>query len=819
MITLQHDRDVEISTGRSRKDVKWQPQIMNLSALYTRLESPLRGAETLSEYLSLPKGAQDDKKDCGGFVAGKLSGGHRKKNAVISREIVTLDLDTVKAYDTDAVLEKIRSLSCGFCVYSTRKHVPTKPRLRVLIPLDRAVSPDEYEAIARKIAEHIGIEMCDPSTFEAHRLMYWASCCKDTDYVFDYADAPMIKADTVLSSYSDWHNQAQWPQVPGYAKVEQSLAVKQGDPETKPGLVGIFNRAYDIQSAMDKFIPGVYSQCANDTDRYTYLAGSTTGGAVLYNNGKFLYSHHATDPCGGKLVNAFDLVRLHLFGDRDDDVKESCPVNQLPSFKAMCEHIKDDKTVASVIAQERAQEAFKEYQAMSLDGNTNDCTDESGGVGDTGDFSFVAKLETNKKTGQNKSTINNILMILDNDPRLKDKFKLNQFAGRGEIRGKLPWASKTNRRLWSDTDSNGLYWFLETTYGINNRSAVDSALDLHASKHAFNEVTDFLLSLKWDGTPRLDTLLIDYLGADDTEYVRSVTRKAFCAAVSRAITPGSKYDNMLILCGPQGCGKSTILDKMSKGWFNDSIRTFEGKEASELLQGVWIVEVAELDAFRRSDVARIKQFLSLRADRYRAAYGRNVSELPRRCVFFGTCNVMDFLQDTTGNRRFWPVDVHPHNRKAAPWELDDETISQIWAEAVVRWKLGEPLYLTGDIEDEAKKTQERHREYDVSEGTIEEFLSKPIPKDWDTWPVDRRCDYWAGNYKGTDIELVERESVCVLEIWCEAEGGRAKDCDRTQSRRINAVLDRLPDWQRTDSPQNHGPYKRQRGFVRIKKND
>ena len=107
--------------------------------------------------------------------------------------------------------------------------------------------------------------------------------------------------------------------------------------------------------------------------------------------------------------------------------------------------------------------------------------------------------------------------------------------------------------------------------------------------------------------------------------------------------PGCKFDNMLILCGPQGLGKSTLLDRMSKGWYNDSIRTFEGKEASELLQGVWLVEVAELDAFRRTDVSRIKQFLSLRYDRYRAAYGRNVKELPRCCVFFGTCNVSDFL--------------------------------------------------------------------------------------------------------------------------------------------------------------------------------
>ena len=156
---------------------------------------------------------------------------------------------------------------------------------------------------------------------------------------------------------------------------------------------------------------------------------------------------------------------------------------------------------------------------------------------------------------------------------------------------------------------------MERFWGISGRGNIDSALDIHASQHAFNEVREYITRLTWDGVPRLDTLFIDYLGAKDTPYNRAVCRKSFTAAVTRAMIPGYKYDNMVILAGPQGIGKSTLLDKMSRGWFNDSIRTFEGKDASELLQGVWLVEVSELDAFRKTDVARIKQFLSLRADR------------------------------------------------------------------------------------------------------------------------------------------------------------------------------------------------------------
>lgn len=213
---------------------------------------------------------------------------------------------------------------------------------------------------------------------------------------------------------------------------------------------------------------------------------------------------------------------------------------------------------------------------------------------------------------------------------------------------------------------------------------------------------------------------------------------------------------------------------MSRGWFNDSIRTFEGKEASELLQGVWLVEVSELDAFRRTDVARIKQFLSLRADRFRAAYGRHVKELPRCCVFFGTTNTSDYLQDRTGNRRFWPVDVGvvPHTKTV--WSDLPEEIDQLWAEAVVRWRAGEPLFLKGELEDAAKQKQEEHREASTREGIIMDFLDKQVPEDWQSWPLDRRRMFWGGAVQG-EVKLVDRDRVCALEVWCEALDGKQKD--------------------------------------------
>lgn len=279
------------------------------------------------------------------------------------------------------------------------------------------------------------------------------------------------------------------------------------------------------------------------------------------------------------------------------------------------------------------------------------------------------------------------------------------------------------------------------------------------------------------------------------------------------MVPGIKYDTMLILSGPQGLGKSTLLDKMSRGWFNDSIRTFEGKEASELLQGVWLVEVSELDAFRRTDVARIKQFLSLRADRFRAAYGRHVKELPRCCVFFGTTNTSDYLQDRTGNRRFWPVDVGvvPHTKTV--WSDLPEEIDQLWAEAVVRWRAGEPLFLKGELEDAAKQKQEEHREASTREGIIMDFLDKQVPEDWQSWPLDRRRMFWGGAVQG-EVKLVDRDRVCALEVWCEALDGKQKDIRYSDTAEINSIIEASGSWEKSKSALRFGYCGAQRGFLK-----
>ena len=175
---MVYDRKIHITVGASRKATDWQPQELRVSELWEKLKIPSRGAETQAEYLSLPKSRQDALKDVGGFVAGTIAGRRRKASAVTGRDVVTLDLDRVEPGGTGKILAALSGLGCGYCVYSTRKHAPAAPRLRVLLPLDRTVTAEEYEPVARKAASYIDPTLMpfDPTTFEASRLMYWPSC-------------------------------------------------------------------------------------------------------------------------------------------------------------------------------------------------------------------------------------------------------------------------------------------------------------------------------------------------------------------------------------------------------------------------------------------------------------------------------------------------------------------------------------------------------------------------------------------------------------------------------------------------------------------
>ena len=329
------DRTLTISVAGSRDALYWAPMTLTWAALVERLKTPMAGTESHAAYMRrMPKAQRDKLKDVGGFLGGSLKNGRRKIAAVTGRDLITLDLDTIPAGGTDDVLFDVDLLGCAACVYSTRKHDPDHPRLRVVIPLKRTATGEEYEPLALKIADRLGLTKADPTCFRPNQMMYWPNISADSVYVYEVYDKPFLDPDAILSEYADWRDATQWPRLPGAKATEhKARGAKQTDPETKSGIVGAFCRCYDIRRAMDELIPGTYAP-TDDPNRYTYARGSTTGGAIVYED-KWLYSHHATDPCSGIEVNAWDLVRLHLYGDRDEGAKEGTPVNKLPSYEAM----------------------------------------------------------------------------------------------------------------------------------------------------------------------------------------------------------------------------------------------------------------------------------------------------------------------------------------------------------------------------------------------------------------------------------------------------------------------------------------------------
>ena len=276
LFMVKYNGDLLLSTGRSRFETSWKNKTMSWAALLNKLSRSMETTETHAEYMKMSKEQQDKIKDIGGFVGGHLRDGRRKTGYVTARQLLTLDLDFPPAEFWDNIIDNLE-IDNALAVYSTHKHTKAKPRYRLIMPLDREVTPDEYEAIARKIAEKIGIDYFDDSTFQPTRLMYWPSHSVDVEPFFQYYDAPFLAADSILAEYPDWTDTSYWPESSRMVGIRKRDADRQGDPLAKKGVVGIFCRTYSITEAIAKFLPDVYTPTAKE-DRYTYAAGSTAAG-------------------------------------------------------------------------------------------------------------------------------------------------------------------------------------------------------------------------------------------------------------------------------------------------------------------------------------------------------------------------------------------------------------------------------------------------------------------------------------------------------------------------------------------------------------
>ena len=425
-------------------------------------------------------------------------------------------------------------------------------------------------------------------------------------------------------------------------------------------------------------------------------------------------------------------------------------------------------------------------------------------------------LELDKK-GNVKSTMSNMAIIIRNDVNFKN-IVYNQFKCSIDVVGKLPW--KQIKSGWSDADMACAKLYFERVYKIwSPLKFKDALLAVTSSERVYHPIKEYFKTLKWDKVSRLDTLLVDYLGAKDNIFVREVTRKTFCAAVTRIFEPGKKFDSILVLCGPQGIGKSTLFSKLGKEWYSDSLSLCDMKDktAAEKLQGYWLLELGELAGIKKVDVEVIKSFISRTDDKFRKAYGVNVESNPRSNIIVGTTNSEGgFLRDITGNRRFWPVMVSG-NSNLKPWDLKD--VDQIWAEALYRYEQGEELYLKGDVSKMAKIAQQEAMESDDREGIILDYLETLLPTNWNEMTLYERRAYLNNKELIASKGIVRKSEICIMEIWCECFFRERQDLKRTDSYEIEGILNRIGGWERMTSNKSgkirfeiYGP---QRAFIRI----
>ncbi len=783
-----------LSVANSKSSKHWKTIEISWEAFLQRAKSTFRTSETVEEYKRLPKSKQDELKNVGGFVGGKLKEGKRKTGFVEFRSMLTLDMD----YANPGIWELISLLfDFACCQYSTHKHTPEKPRLRLVIPLLRNVSADEYTAVARKVAFDIGIEQFDDTTYEPSRLMYWASTSSDGEFVFASQEGRFLDPDLVLAGYKDWRDTSSWPVSSRQTRIVKHAMTKQADPLEKSGLIGAFCRAYTIQDAIERFLPEVYKPSLM-IGRYDYLPADSTAGVLIYED-KFAFSHHATDPACGKLCNAFDLVRLHRFGDLDDKEDEERKPSELPSYMAMQGLATADETVKRQLASERVLKA-------------------KAGVIDKNDEDWQTGLEL-LKNGVIKDSLSNIILILRHDKKLQG-IAYNQHSDCIDVKGDLPW--KQVKAGWSDSDLAGAKAYLDGIYHLWSPGKFKDALLAVTAERAYHPIRDYFNALpEWDGTQRLDTLLVEFLGAEDNSYTRAIVRKTLCAAVARIYQPGIKFDYILVLNGPQGIGKSTFFAKLGGKWFSDSltISDMRDKTASEKLQGYLILELGELAGIKKMDVETVKSFVSREDDKYRPSYGTTVESHPRQCVIVGSTNSSEggFLRDITGNRRFWPVRVGGKSPKKA-WELTD--VDQVWAEAIVKYKAGEELFLKGDDAQMAYSEQAEAMESDDREGLVRGYLEKLLPENWSSMDLhERRSFLNGGDFGAAATGTVKRTLVCPMEIWCECFGKEAANLKKADSYEITAIMFKIAHWKPYDGTKSTAIrfpiYNKQRAFMRM----
>lgn len=698
---------------------------------------PVRTSERFSDYLKLPDKEQSHLKAVNGWLYRTgIEGKSRNRNSGMPSDLISADFDYATPEFFAAILNGEIMGNVEFMLHTSRRHTPENPRFRLFIPLSEPIPNDFYNAASRIILKQFDPEMTnvDKVSFRPAQMMFKPTASADSEFVFYENEGEIMDWNAELEDFElttgDWRDVTQLPTVPKENLRETSE--KMEDPTLKPGIVGDFCRAYDIFQAIEAFdLPYTPVDDGSPEPRFTYEGGTTYNGAIVYDEGLYLYSHHGSDPCADMEVNAFDLVRLHKFDKLDDTDEMDKPITKRASWKAMVDLCRNDAKFKAEQVKSRYDVAAMEEDFSDMPEDTSSDFEEptTGEEGDADDDDFNdippeahtptpsssgvptdedrvvglgegTSVFTRKNRGRPgkdwmndlaltqdgfiQSNLPNVTQILDNDMRTRNALALNEHMQEivliRPLKVGLPFVpdypvrDSVNGDLWVDGMTAAARTFMEAENGPGKKGYgfKPSDRDMKAGlinmsrQAAFHPIQQYLnfCADRYDensdvpAQTRVESLWSRYLGSTDDSYHRDTALKFMVACVARAFEPGHKFDYSPIMHGAQGVGKSTFVAVLAQHWYGELSADFSNhQKLVEQMQGCWIMELPELSSITRGQIEDTKAFISGTGTKTRLAYNARSEKYLRQTCFIGSTNDTEFLIDSTGNRRWWPIEV------------------------------------------------------------------------------------------------------------------------------------------------------------------
>ena len=712
-------KQFKITSFKSSKSPTGVPYQLTAKQFYLTMKTEfVRTAETVEEYKKYDRATRGKIKDKGGYIFGETKNNQRTKGAIINRSMITLDLDYCDCEICEVLEEKAKTeLQFPFMYYTTHSHTPERPRLRLIVPLAESISPEIYPLVSMEIASRIGEENFDATTYEPNRIMYFPTCPLDGEYKCELLneDLPFANADELVVGCLDKKDIRTW-QRPHYIEGLKIKEIQDGykdSTKTKFRVVNCFNKAYSIDKAINEFLSNVYK--FEGGDRYTYIKGESKGGLVILNN-QYAYSHHGTDPANGRLLDAFRIVQIHKFGV-DEISNPEVPTDKVSSFKAMCDWItatvpqilnSDPKRLETV-----AKAKAKQENLLAVINNKDDRDIFEVVQNKVYDLTIVPEWNSLlhfTKNGDVAKTIDNIITIVQHDPRLQELFFYDVIKQDICFLRAPYWDEniKVGTGL-RDLDMSFIRNIISgAPFFIGGETAIYDAIKTDAYSRRKNFIKEFLEDLpEWDGVPRFEDLFVNLFGVVSSGFVREASKKWLTALVARIYQPGVKFDYVITLIGAVGTGKSTFGKSLVAPQWDGDMEHIEDEEyyftdteidlknqrdTIDALRGMCVVELAEFDKFfRKYDKASLKAFLTKTQDRFIERYGKRTQNVPRSFVMLATSNTHTPIKDPEDERRFLPFYCTLKKHDAKIFDLtvwNKEIRDQVLAEAKHYYKEG-----------------------------------------------------------------------------------------------------------------------------------